>query len=31
MTGIVIDICTIAILACTPVDARGLRSGTMLR
>jgi glyoxylase I family protein len=29
MTGMVIDICTIAILACTPVNARGLRSGTM--
>ncbi len=29
MTGMVIDICTIAILACTPVIARGLRSGTM--
>ena len=29
MTGMVIDICTIAILACTPVNARGLHSGTM--
>ena len=29
MTGMVIDICTIAILARTPVNARGLRSGTM--
>jgi glyoxylase I family protein len=29
MTGMVIDICTMAILACTPVDACGLRSGTM--
>jgi glyoxylase I family protein len=30
MTGMVIDICTIEILACTPLDARGLRSGTMI-
>jgi glyoxylase I family protein len=29
MTGMVIDICTTAILACGPADARMLRSGTM--
>jgi glyoxylase I family protein len=29
MTGMVIDICTTAILACRPVDACTLRSGTM--
>src|SRR5271165_1582290 len=29
MTGMVIDMCTTAIVACRPVDARTLRSGTM--